>query len=57
MTGFGVPQIEILCIVAIDPVKCTAQRMLKPGNGDKVNMICHHAVSPNPNGMFEALPG
>jgi hypothetical protein len=31
--------------------------MLKPGNGDKVNMIRHQAVSPNPNGMFDALLG
>jgi hypothetical protein len=57
MTGFGVPQIEILRIVAIDPLKCATQRMLKPGNGDEMNMIGHHAVSPNPNRMFDALPG
>jgi hypothetical protein len=55
VAGLGVPLIEVLRVIAVNPLKCATQRKFIFGNGDEMNVIVHQAVSPNSDHVFDAL--
>src|SRR5712671_274997 len=55
MAGFGMSEIEINPIAAMNTLKRTAQGILPFRNDDEMNMIVHQAIGPDSKGVFDAL--